>query len=155
LAPAASVADGFTAAAIFEIAIMVRLTVKKYGSKPQDDCTSRPTILQASGSVSDRSEAPRADRTTHPRIRKTSPSLHSGRSRSRLALLTIDTSAALHIHVAQHFGGGGVEELTAADFLEAVQQILGPQAALFGAAEIVNDPPAVHHDEAIAKGCRL
>ena len=46
----------------------------------------------------------------------------------------------LHIQPAQHVGRGLVELIGAADVLEPVQQIVGAQPLLLGAAEVVDAP---------------
>src|SRR5262245_54268391 len=65
------------------------------------------------------------------------------------------TSETLDIETAQHIGGGFVELFGAPHVLETVQQIVGAQALPVGAAEIVDDAAAVHHDQPIAQIRRL
>src|SRR4051794_14251037 len=57
----------------------------------------------------------------------------------------------LDIEPAQHGGRRFVEQVGAAHVLEAAEQVVGAQALLLGAAEIVEHRAAVHHDEPIAE----
>ena len=51
----------------------------------------------------------------------------------------------------QHLRRGFVELLGAADLLESVQQVVGAQALLFGAREVVDHLAAVHHHDPVAE----
>src|SRR5437899_5349075 len=57
----------------------------------------------------------------------------------------------LDIGALQHFGGGFVEQLGAAQLFEALEELGGADALLFLAANVVDDLAAVHHDEAVAE----
>src|SRR5438445_167665 len=50
---------------------------------------------------------------------------------------------------------GLVQLLAAPHLLEAGEEVVDPQAALLGAAEVVNDAAAVHHDQPVAEVGRL
>src|SRR5206468_4598425 len=61
-----------------------------------------------------------------------------------------------HVTPPQHLSDGLIELFGAADFFEAGEEVFGAKAAFLGAAEVMNDAPAVHHDEAVAQmGCLL
>src|ERR1051326_2852087 len=63
--------------------------------------------------------------------------------------------SASHVTSPQHLSDGFIELFSAADFFEAGEEVFGAKAAFLGAAEVMNDPAAVHHDEAVAETGRL
>src|SRR5262245_62941946 len=60
-------------------------------------------------------------------------------------------TVTLDIQPAQHAGRRLVEQVGAADVFEPLEQIVGAQALLLGAAEVVEHRPPVHHDEPVAE----
>src|SRR5262249_20332935 len=63
---------------------------------------------------------------------------------------------AHHVGPPQDLSDGLIQLVGAADFFEAGEEVFSVKAAFLGAAEVMNDAPAVHHDEAVAQmGCLL
>src|SRR2546425_3890455 len=60
-----------------------------------------------------------------------------------------------HVTPPQHLSDGLIELFGAADFFEAGEEVFGAKAAFLGAAEVMNNAAAVHHDEAGAPDGRL
>src|SRR5262245_60580137 len=57
------------------------------------------------------------------------------------------------VALLEHRGGGLVEQLATANLLKAIQQIIGLQALFVGAAQVVDGPAAVHHQQPVAQVC--
>lgn len=64
-------------------------------------------------------------------------------------------SEALHVLPLEHGCGGFLQLIGSTHLVEPVEQMFGGQFLLFGTAEIVQDPPAHHHDEPVAQARRL
>src|SRR5262245_32384339 len=60
-------------------------------------------------------------------------------------------SEILDIEPAQHAGRRLVEQIGAPDVLEPLQEIVGAEALLLGAAEVVQHGAPVHHHQAVAE----
>lgn len=56
---------------------------------------------------------------------------------------------ALHIHALEHLRGGFIEQFVAPYLLEASQEVIHAQAALFGAVQIMQDTATMHHNKPI------